>query len=280
MSRVRHEPRLSLAALPQGDEHLIEPGGQARDLIVSADRDGAQIIGAGDAFHRPREPGDRRQTSTPHGGTRHRGQRDPRSTDQGEDDRESVQRRPCGPEVLREDQGGAVPDADSIDLFAPGGAQARLHLTAYDRDLRGADLERLTCGGAPSGRRDDLRVEVRVERPQRDERAPRLQGELRGELTVDQLVRLLLEPLVDALVQGSGHDEVGRDSHQGHRDPHRTRREQGHPLVQRDRGGFPPPRAHCHYGVFSYGVSRSTYPTPRTVWMSRTSPSPSVLRLR
>src|SRR5699024_3366081 len=144
---------------------------------------------------------------------------------------------------------------------------------ADDLDLRATDPERLTGGGADPGRRHDLGVQVRVERPQGDERAAGLQGELGGELTVDQLGGLLLQPVVDLVVHRPGHDEVRRDGHEGHRDAHRARRQQGDPLAQRERS-----RPDLRPGYGHYGVSRSTYPTPRTVWMSRTSPSPSVLR--
>ena len=252
--RVGHEAGLALPALPQRDEHLVEARGEARDLVVPGHRDGTQVVGARDAFHLAREAADRCQAGPAHRGAGDRRHRHADAADDGEHHREPVEHRARGAQVLREDQRRAVPHGDRVDLLAAARAQARGLLAADHLHLGGADLERLARRGAHAGGRDDLGVEVGVERAEGDEGGARLHRELRGQLAVDELGTLPLEAVVDGVVQRPGDHEVGGHGHEGHGDAHGTRPEQRHALTERDRFAL----AGAWLRVRHYGVSRST----------------------
>ncbi len=269
-------------------QHHVERAGQAGDLVVALDGQPGEVLGAGDPLDGRGEPADRPQAvagDQPAGeaGGQHAesAERDRHPAQPGEDPVLVVQRL-CDDEceavllgLYGDDPVALVIDEESAD--------ARFSFALRDVELGLAEADvRAPVENPPMALGEEER-DANVSRAQR----PGLDA---GLGRVDQCVgagrkmRPLHQRVVEALLHLESGGAVGGHGDEGDHQAHGHDRQQDHPAGERpavvpptvrtrsDREGRPGPEpAH---------VSFSTYPTPRTVWISRVSSPDSVLRRR
>jgi hypothetical protein len=261
----------------QRGQHRVEGASEAGDLVVALHLDRVELLGAGDVLGRVREPADRSQAVAGDGPTGERGGDHPRQPEQEHREAELAERLLVGLQRLGDHQGdagllglhGGHPVVAALGL---DGAAGVLRVTAGDRQLRPAELDGVlggTAGGRdPAGRGDVPDPGVGgAQHPRRDV----LHREL-GEVVLRGGLGPALQRLVHRGLQLVTDGEVRRQGDERYREADCEGGEQDDPARQR----LPvvrPAGAPAH-------VSLSTYPTPRTVWISRGSFSASVLRRR
>ena len=266
MRGVGHQLPLRRERGLQDAEHGVEARGQARQLVRSLCVDPRrQVAGGDDVFGRVRQTSDRRNRRTGDGPTQCSRKRHSAQAHQDQQQPQPVQRsvhfvqRPGqldGPS--RSDPRRQDPDVEPGHhrVLEEGGLSPGRHGLHAVRHREPDPAFLLAGGGPPSV--DQLRVAAGP--------SQREVGEVDAEGPGSDRVGDRLEPASEGPVylpsQLTAHDQVdhagGKQDRHGHSD-----------------GGYqrePGPKGHAG--------SRSTYPTPRIVWMSRGSPSASVLRRR
>ena len=256
--------------LLEGTEHRVEADRETAQLVLSVDLDALrQVMGLAHSLHRLREPADRRECGSRHHETQPRSDDHTAGGNQQQEQTDAVERRVDLVQRTRNlDSGvGSVREREDANVLSVDG-----HVLP-ERSVP------LTCDG------EDVLVdrELHVLSRRHENRPvgsyelhvpPRLaelgaNGQIRlaaaprnhAERLERDLCRPILERFVDRGSQLLARDEVEEE----------RRGDDG----ERDRGS----RRDGDAGTERHD-SRSAYPTPRTVWMTRGAPPSSVLRRR
>ncbi len=275
---VHDQPALALLGGLQGREHLVEGAGQARHLVAALHVDAAaEVAGVGDLLGGAVQAPHRRQARARHGGGEQAGQGDARDADQGERPAQLPQRVVHVLQRQRHLHGAAVAERGGQHAHA-----AALEARVADEGLAlaGGDLadgvvhRQLRAVAAPpvAGKASPASADTTCTRPPAWPRGavgmrpsstrPKGPGgrRCRAGATVAYRSRSWSSTWSRSW---SRTGDVDQRRHQGDDDGHRRGDAQREPRPDRHRYS-----------------SRSTYPTPRTVWMSRGSPPSSSLRRR
>ena len=293
MRGVGDQPSLRrLGALERG-HHLVEAAGQTAELVVATHLDPVgEVVSPRHLLGRVRDLAGRRERRARDDRPERRGERDPARADRGQDEDQRVEGvigvleragdLDCGAsrQRLRQDPQVGVARLGVLQprLSAVRG-QAAILARDRDRDGRAGPGDDDAVGGdqlgqglraARLGRRQRQRVLVASLRARRAAARGRRDGDpgSRGRRTrreaLGDALGLLAKVVVDVAPQPVADQRVDQHRGQQHRQGDRQRREQRQPPAGRLTGP----------------VSRSEYPTPRTVWIKRGSPPSSVLRRR
>ncbi len=280
---------LALACLRGGErgQHRVERDREPGHLVGALDGDGLESLGAGDVLDGRGQPAHRPQPVAGHRPARQPRRDHPGQAEEQHHQAEAVEHLVGGLQRLGEDQRLAalrVHRDHAVPLPVDAhGPRRPVVLAQRDPELGGGD------GGcrALAATADGLLVGVEehdldvggAQHPGRDL--------LAGQSVEGVGVGGQDGPAVQRGVQGvhrlHPHRGVRRERHRGHRDAHGHRGEQGDaagqrlPVSQRDPTEAPALRV---VEAGAHDPSRSTYPTPRTVWIRRASSSASVLRRR
>ena len=272
MRRIRDELALRARRLLESREHRVEARRKPAQLVLSVDVDSlGEILRLGDTLDRRRQPLDGRERGSRDEQSQYRRDHDPAERDDDEEEPDAIERlldlceRAC----------------DLHGCARAIGEREDTHVRAVDRHVVPERRTLLACDG------ENVVVDRKLDvLPRRHEHgavrlheldvAPRL-AELRAQRQIAlsalpgyhaqrlrrDLCSARLERLVDRRAQLLARDEV--DEHGRGDDRHRDGCCRAHSDAC--------PEAHAQ-------PSRSAYPTPRTVWISRERPPSSVLRRR
>ena len=268
--RVRDELALRPRRRLQGSQHRVEAGRKPAQLIFPVDHDAfGQVSGLRDVLGRLGQAADGRERCAGDDETEASSEPDPCQRDQDQIGAELVER------VL--DLGERPGDLDRVALAERDLVRERDHAEVGALDLRVAEVGVLLVAGYGQNAVSDRERHIR---PARTMRRPVFLDELRIPLgtaksgagteqqpsdSVGRLVRDLLGSVAKGIVELRAKLTPDDDEDDDRRQHHR----------QRDGDG----RGQGEARAKGHG-SRSAYPTPRTVWISRGRLFASVLRRR
>ena len=268
--RVRHELTLGLRRRLQGGQHRVEAGREPAQLIFPVDHDAlGQVSGLRDVLRRLGQAADWRESCAGYHETEASSEPDPGQRNQDQIGTEPVERvldlskRPGDLDRVARAERGLVRELDHAQVGAIHLRVAEvgiLLVTGYAQNAV-SDRERHI---RPSGtmRRpvslDELRIALRTAKSW-------ARTEQQSRDSIGRLVRDLLGSVAKGVVELGAKLTPDDDEDDDRRQHHRQG--DGRRCGQREAGS----KAHC---------SRSAYPTPRTVWISRGRLFASVLRRR